>query len=122
MAEADWQARVVWLPHAIEHNEPESPNVVYPPATAAAVSALATPAASPASATSPAAAAATSASPEAFAGNCLKAWESVETATIRILDGLKAKARDTHRQVVDSLYDVVKRRLIEDLVDEAARS
>ena len=28
MGEADWQARVVWLPHAIEHNEPQSPSVV----------------------------------------------------------------------------------------------
>lgn len=28
MAEADWSARVVWLPNAIRHNEPESPNVV----------------------------------------------------------------------------------------------
>jgi hypothetical protein len=28
MAEADWQARVIWLPNAIRHNVPESPNVV----------------------------------------------------------------------------------------------
>lgn len=28
MATADWQARVVWIPKAIAHNEPESPNVV----------------------------------------------------------------------------------------------
>lgn len=28
MAEADWQARVIFLPRAIEHNEPESPSVV----------------------------------------------------------------------------------------------
>lgn len=93
-----------------------------PPATAAAASALATPATSPAAAATPAAAAAAAASPEAFAGNYLKAWESVETAATRILDGLKAKARDTHSQVVESLYDVVKRRLIDDLVDEAGRS
>lgn len=28
MAEADWRAGLVWVPKAIEHNEPESPNVV----------------------------------------------------------------------------------------------
>jgi prepilin-type processing-associated H-X9-DG protein len=28
MARADWQARVVWIPKAIKHNEPESPSVV----------------------------------------------------------------------------------------------
>jgi hypothetical protein len=28
MAEADWSARVVWLPRAHSHNPPESPNVV----------------------------------------------------------------------------------------------
>lgn len=28
MARADWKARVVWVPSAIEDNEPESPNVV----------------------------------------------------------------------------------------------
>lgn len=28
MALADWKRRVVWLPKAIEHNKPESPNVV----------------------------------------------------------------------------------------------
>jgi hypothetical protein len=28
MAQADWQARVIFLPHAILHNEPESPSVV----------------------------------------------------------------------------------------------
>lgn len=28
LAEADWRARLVWVPKAIEHNEPESPNVV----------------------------------------------------------------------------------------------
>lgn len=28
MAKADWKARVVWLPNAIRHNAPESPNVV----------------------------------------------------------------------------------------------
>lgn len=28
MAEADWKARVVWVPKAIHHNRPESPNVV----------------------------------------------------------------------------------------------
>lgn len=28
MAEADWRAGVVWLPKGIEHNEPESPNVI----------------------------------------------------------------------------------------------
>lgn len=28
MAEADWKARLVWLPKAITHNIPESPNVV----------------------------------------------------------------------------------------------
>jgi hypothetical protein len=93
-----------------------------PPATAAAASALATPATSAAPATSPAAAAAASASPESFAGNYLKAWENVDTAATRILDGLQAKARAAHSQVVESLYDVIKRRLIEDLVDEAARS
>lgn len=28
MAKADWKARLVWLPNAILHNKPESPNVV----------------------------------------------------------------------------------------------
>ena len=28
MARADWKARVVWLPKAITHNVPESPNVI----------------------------------------------------------------------------------------------
>ena len=28
MAEADWEARVVWIPNAIKYNPPESPNVV----------------------------------------------------------------------------------------------
>ncbi len=28
MAEADWKRGLVWVPKAIEHNEPESPNVV----------------------------------------------------------------------------------------------
>jgi hypothetical protein len=28
MAKADWKARVVWLPKAIVHNQPESPNVI----------------------------------------------------------------------------------------------
>jgi hypothetical protein len=28
MAKADWLARVVWLPNALRHNEPKSPNVV----------------------------------------------------------------------------------------------
>lgn len=28
MAKADWEARVVWLPKAITHNPPQSPNVV----------------------------------------------------------------------------------------------
>jgi len=28
MAESDWRARVIWLPNAIRHNPPESPNVV----------------------------------------------------------------------------------------------
>ena len=28
MAVADWRSRLVWLPKAINHNEPESPNVV----------------------------------------------------------------------------------------------
>lgn len=28
MAQADWRARVVWLPNAIRHNQPENPNVV----------------------------------------------------------------------------------------------
>lgn len=28
MAKADWKARVIWVPKAIEHNPPESPNVV----------------------------------------------------------------------------------------------
>ena len=28
MAEADWEAGIVWVPNAIQHNEPESPNVV----------------------------------------------------------------------------------------------
>lgn len=28
MAQADWKARVVWLPNAVRHNPPESPNVV----------------------------------------------------------------------------------------------
>jgi hypothetical protein len=28
MAHADWDARVVWLPNAVVHNEPENPNVV----------------------------------------------------------------------------------------------
>lgn len=28
MAEADWEARVIWIPRAIFYNEPESPNVV----------------------------------------------------------------------------------------------
>lgn len=28
MAEADWQRGLIWVPKAIEHNEPESPNVV----------------------------------------------------------------------------------------------
>jgi len=28
MAEADWTARVVWVPNAIRYNEPESPNVI----------------------------------------------------------------------------------------------
>jgi len=28
MAEADFKARVVWLPNALKHNRPESPNVV----------------------------------------------------------------------------------------------
>lgn len=28
MAEADWEGRVVWLPNALKHNMPESPNVV----------------------------------------------------------------------------------------------
>ncbi|MFB3816145.1 MAG: hypothetical protein ACE147_00660 [Candidatus Methylomirabilales bacterium] len=106
---------------------PKTPTSIWsgtgtPPAAAAAASALATPAKAAPVAASPAAAAAASASPEAFAGNYLKAWESVETAATRILDGLKAKARDAHSQVVESLYDVVKRRLIEDLQDEAARS
>lgn len=28
MGQADWKARVVWLPNAIRHNKPENPNVV----------------------------------------------------------------------------------------------
>lgn len=28
MAKADWKARVVWLPNAFAHNQPENPNVV----------------------------------------------------------------------------------------------
>lgn len=28
MAEADWRHGVIWLPKGIEHNEPESPNVI----------------------------------------------------------------------------------------------
>lgn len=28
MAKADWRAGVIWLPKAIAHNEPESPNVI----------------------------------------------------------------------------------------------
>jgi hypothetical protein len=28
MAEADWDAGLIWVPNAIKHNEPESPNVV----------------------------------------------------------------------------------------------
>jgi hypothetical protein len=28
MAEADWEAGLIWVPNAIKHNEPESPNVV----------------------------------------------------------------------------------------------
>jgi len=28
MVEADWKARVIWVPKAIRHNKPESPNVV----------------------------------------------------------------------------------------------
>lgn len=28
MARADFKARLVWLPNAIKHNRPESPNVV----------------------------------------------------------------------------------------------
>ena len=28
LAEADWEAGLVWVPNAIDHNEPESPNVV----------------------------------------------------------------------------------------------
>ena len=28
MVHADWKARLVWLPNAVYHNEPESPNVV----------------------------------------------------------------------------------------------
>lgn len=28
LAEGDWEARLVWVPNAIKHNEPESPNVV----------------------------------------------------------------------------------------------
>lgn len=28
MAKADWRARVIWLPNAVHHNSPESPNVV----------------------------------------------------------------------------------------------
>lgn len=28
LAEADWKARLIWVPKAIEHNDPESPNVV----------------------------------------------------------------------------------------------
>jgi hypothetical protein len=28
MARADWKARLVWLPNALKHNKPESPNVV----------------------------------------------------------------------------------------------
>lgn len=28
MVKADWEARVVWLPKAVKHNPPESPNVV----------------------------------------------------------------------------------------------
>jgi hypothetical protein len=28
MAKADWDARVVWIPNGIQHNKPESPNVV----------------------------------------------------------------------------------------------
>jgi AraC-like DNA-binding protein len=28
MAAADWRAGVIWVPKAIEHNEPESPNVI----------------------------------------------------------------------------------------------
>jgi hypothetical protein len=28
MAQADWKARLVWLPNALKHNRPESPNVV----------------------------------------------------------------------------------------------
>lgn len=28
MVEADWKARVIWVPNAIRHNKPESPNVV----------------------------------------------------------------------------------------------
>lgn len=28
LAKADWQARVVWLPNALKHNLPQSPNVV----------------------------------------------------------------------------------------------
>jgi hypothetical protein len=28
MAEADWRARLIWLPRAVHHNAPQSPNVV----------------------------------------------------------------------------------------------
>lgn len=28
LAEADWSARVIWLPNAVRHNAPENPNVV----------------------------------------------------------------------------------------------
>jgi hypothetical protein len=28
LAEADWKARVVWVPNAVKYNQPESPNVV----------------------------------------------------------------------------------------------
>jgi hypothetical protein len=28
MVKADFEARVVWIPNAIKHNKPESPNVV----------------------------------------------------------------------------------------------
>lgn len=28
LAEADWKARLVWVPKALKHNEPENPNVV----------------------------------------------------------------------------------------------
>jgi hypothetical protein len=28
LAEADWKARVVWVPNAVKYNRPESPNVV----------------------------------------------------------------------------------------------